>query len=130
MLPEQIVESNPDLPGGRIMSDGSSMFMLYVLEFLKWGGDAETARLYYPTVKARARIIHSPRRPPTTRANGICARPDPRPTVQRAAQWQLSVSEKIGLPFRLETTYDILKFPDYDYRCPPARAPAACRQHP
>lgn len=30
------------------------MFILYVLELLRWDGDKETLRLYYPTVKRAA----------------------------------------------------------------------------
>lgn len=33
------------------MSDSSSMFILYVLELLRWSGDTETLKLYYPTVR-------------------------------------------------------------------------------
>ena len=84
MLAEQIQQTDPDGGYGRVMSDGSSMFILYVLELLRWGGDGATAALYYPTVK-------------------------------RAAQWQIKASAAIGLPYKLETTYDILKFPDFDY---------------
>lgn len=54
MLAEQVLNSDPDSPQGRIMSDSSSMFILYVLELLRWGGDEESLRLYYPTVKRAA----------------------------------------------------------------------------
>ena len=64
------------------MSDGSSMFIVYVLELLRWAGDNTTLSLYYPTVK-------------------------------KAAQWQMDVSKPLGVPERLETTYDILGFPHY-----------------
>jgi len=36
------------------MSDSTSMFILYVLELLRWNGDTETLRLYYPTVRRAA----------------------------------------------------------------------------
>lgn len=54
MLAEQIHNANPDQPEGRIMSDSTSMFICYILELLKWSGDTETLRLYYPTVKRAA----------------------------------------------------------------------------
>lgn len=82
MLAEQILNSDPDSPQGRIMSDSTSMFIVYVLELLRWGGDNTTLQLYYPTVK-------------------------------RAAQWQMMRAEELGLPQHLETTYDILQFPQY-----------------
>lgn len=83
MLAEQILNKAPDQPQGRVMSDSTSMFILYVLELLRWAGDTETLRLYYPTVK-------------------------------RAAQWQMLKSKELGVPKGLETTYDILRFPQYD----------------
>eukprot|EP01051_Picozoa_sp_SAG22_P006580 SAG22_NODE_435_length_10524_cov_8.503789_8_plen_112_part_00 len=59
------------------MSDSTSMFILYVLELLRWNGDTETLRL--------------------------------------AALWQMNVSSEFGVPLKLETTYDILQFPqDYE----------------
>jgi len=80
MLAEQILNSRPDSPQGRIMSDSSSMFILYILELLYWNGDETTAQLYYPVVK-------------------------------KAAQWQISKSQDYDVPLKLETTYDILRFP-------------------
>ena len=54
MLAEQIHKSNPDQPEGRVMADSTSMFIMYVLELLRWDGDAQTLQLYYPTVKRAA----------------------------------------------------------------------------
>ena len=51
MLAEQILNTDPDQPQGRIMSDSSQMFVLYVLELLKWDGDHTTLDLYYDTIK-------------------------------------------------------------------------------
>ena len=51
MLAEQILNKDPDSPQGRVMSDGSSMFLMYVLELLRWTGDRATLELYYPVVK-------------------------------------------------------------------------------
>ena len=51
MLPEQILNTDPDSPQGRIMADSSQMFVLYVLELLRWDGDRSTLDLYYPTIK-------------------------------------------------------------------------------
>ena len=65
------------------MADSSSMFICYILELLKWNGDAESLKLYYPTVK-------------------------------RAAEWQMNVSATYGVPFKLQTTYDILGFTKYE----------------
>lgn len=50
MLAEQILNSDPDHPQGRIMSDSSSMFVVDVLELLRWSGDVDTVKLYYPTI--------------------------------------------------------------------------------
>ena len=36
------------------MADSTSMFICYVLELLRWSGDAETLDLYYPVVKRAA----------------------------------------------------------------------------
>ena len=65
------------------MADSPSMFICYILELLKWNGDAESLKLYYPTVK-------------------------------RAAEWQMNVSATYGVPFKLQTTYDILGFTKYE----------------
>ena len=54
MLAEQILNKHPDSPQGRVMSDGSSMFILYVLELLRWAGDTTTLQLYWPTIKRAA----------------------------------------------------------------------------
>lgn len=54
MLAEQVLNHDPDSPQGRIMSDSSSMFILYVLELLRWSGDTETVKLYYPTIRRAA----------------------------------------------------------------------------
>ena len=57
MLAEQILNKDPDSPQGRIMSDGSSMFLMYVLELLRWTGDRATLELYYPVVKKVAQWL-------------------------------------------------------------------------
>jgi non-lysosomal glucosylceramidase len=54
MLAEEIKQSNPDAPRGRRMGDGSSAFILEILELYKWANDTTTLRLYYPTVKRAA----------------------------------------------------------------------------
>lgn len=46
MLAEQIHNANPDQGEGRVMSDSSSMFVLYVLELLNWDNDLATVQLY------------------------------------------------------------------------------------
>ena len=51
MLAEQILNRDPDQGQGRIMADSSQMFVLYVLELLKWDGDHTTLDLYYDTIK-------------------------------------------------------------------------------
>ena len=65
------------------MADGTSAFILEILELLRWANDTTTLDLYYPTVK-------------------------------RAAQWQMNVSRAFKVPTKLQTTYDILNFPQYD----------------
>lgn len=54
MLAEQILNTVPDTPQGRIMSDSTSMFIVYVLELLRWSGDNVTLQLYYPVIKKAA----------------------------------------------------------------------------
>ena len=54
MLAEQILNKNPDSPQGRVMSDSTSMFIMYVLELLRWTGDRSTLEIYYPVVKRAA----------------------------------------------------------------------------
>jgi non-lysosomal glucosylceramidase len=54
MLAEQIHNSDPDQPEGRVMADSTSMFICYILELLRWSGDTQTLKLYYPTVKRAA----------------------------------------------------------------------------
>jgi len=51
MLAEQILNTNPDQPQGRIMSDSSSMFIVYLLELMRWSNDTRSLELYYPTAK-------------------------------------------------------------------------------
>lgn len=51
MLAEQILNTAPDTPQGRIMSDSTSMFIFYILELAQWADDTETLKMYYPTVK-------------------------------------------------------------------------------
>eukprot|EP00947_MAST-08B_sp_MAST-8B-sp1_P005443 g5443.t1 len=81
MLAEQILNKAPDSPQGRVMSDSTSMFIVYVLELLRWDGDEATARLYWPTIK-------------------------------RAAAWINGTAAQFGVPLKLQTTYDILAFPE------------------
>ena len=83
MLAEQIHNVDPDQPEGRVMADSTSMFICYVLELLRWSGDRQTLKLYWPTVK-------------------------------RAAEWQMDVSAAFGVPYKLQTTYDILGFTKYE----------------
>merc|ERR1719506_2310006 len=54
MLAEQILNTNPDQPQGRIMSDSSSMFIVYLLELMRWSNDTRSLELYYPTAKRAA----------------------------------------------------------------------------
>lgn len=56
MLAEQISGNAPDTfnPKGRKMSDVSSMFIIYVLELLKWSGDRVSLEMYWPTIKRAA----------------------------------------------------------------------------
>ena len=54
MLAEQIHNADPDSPEGRIMADSTSMFIMYVLELLRWDADDTTLELYYPAVKRAA----------------------------------------------------------------------------
>ena len=35
------------------------------------------------------------------------------PVIQKIIEWQLSVSSQFGVPVKLETTYDVLNFPQY-----------------
>lgn len=51
MLAEQILNTDPDSPQGRVMADATSMFIFYILELVQWAGDKTTLDLYYPTVK-------------------------------------------------------------------------------
>lgn len=73
-----------DTPCGRMMSDVSSMFIHYLLEFLRWNDDVELVNEMWPYAK-------------------------------RAAQWQISVSSKYGVPEKLQSTYDILGLNSYEY---------------
>eukprot|EP01060_Flectonema_neradi_P034788 TRINITY_DN6212_c0_g2_i1.p1 TRINITY_DN6212_c0_g2~~TRINITY_DN6212_c0_g2_i1.p1 ORF type:complete len:973 (+),score=112.61 TRINITY_DN6212_c0_g2_i1:37-2955(+) len=68
---------------GRKMSDVSSMYIVYLLELLRWNNDTDFVREWFQT-------------------------------AQRAAEWQISVSTYHGMPYRLQTTYDILGFNNYD----------------
>ncbi|KAK6191696.1 hypothetical protein SNE40_003314 [Patella caerulea] len=43
-----------DLPGGRVMSDVSSMFIVYLLELYKWGNEQEFASSLWPFAKKAA----------------------------------------------------------------------------
>ena len=82
MLAEQILNTDPDKPQGRVMSDSTSMFIVYVLQLLRWDADETSLKLYWPT-------------------------------VQKAVGWINSTAAVYGVPLKLETTYDILKFPSY-----------------
>ena len=67
---------------GRRMSDGSSMWLTYLLELYKWQNDTALVHELWPHAK-------------------------------QAAQWQLNVSKAQGVPYKLETTYDILGLTRY-----------------
>ena len=54
MLAEQLFQVDPDTPKGRRMGDGSSAFIIEILEFLRWANDSTKVKLYYPTVKRAA----------------------------------------------------------------------------
>ena len=43
-----------DIPTGRVMSDVSSMFIVYVLELYKWSNDVTTLKTFWPNVKLAA----------------------------------------------------------------------------
>ena len=48
MLAEQIHNSDPDKAEGRRMGDGSSAFVLEVLELFRGANDTTTLQLYLP----------------------------------------------------------------------------------
>ena len=48
MLPEQIHNSDPDQPEGRRMGDGSSAFVIEILELLRGANDTTTLQLCVP----------------------------------------------------------------------------------
>ena len=61
MIPEQLacgctdgIDAGLDKGCGRLMSDVSSMFIVYVLELLRWGNDTTTLDELYPAVKRAA----------------------------------------------------------------------------
>lgn len=61
MVPEQLacgctgpIGRDLDKGCGRIMSDGSSMFIVYLLELYRWSGDAETLKRFWPVAKRAA----------------------------------------------------------------------------
>ena len=83
MLAEQILNTQPDMPQGRIMSDSTSMFIVYVLELYKWDADVVTLKTYWPV-------------------------------IQKAVSWINSTALEFGVPYKLETTYDVLGFPKYE----------------
>ena len=78
-----IDHSKLDHPCGRVMSDVSSMYIVYLLELLKWGGEDAFVREWYPVAK-------------------------------KAADWQVSVSTFHGMPYKLQTTYDVMGLERYD----------------
>jgi uncharacterized protein (DUF608 family) len=61
MIPEQLscgcmgrIDGGLDRGCGRVMSDVSSMYIVYVLELLKWQNDTDTLRELWPVVKKAA----------------------------------------------------------------------------
>lgn len=55
MIPEQLmcgcmgpVDPNIDKGCGRVMSDVSSMYIIYLVELLRWGGDSEIVKELWP----------------------------------------------------------------------------------
>eukprot|EP01064_Diplonema_japonicum_P031942 TRINITY_DN5885_c0_g3_i1.p1 TRINITY_DN5885_c0_g3~~TRINITY_DN5885_c0_g3_i1.p1 ORF type:complete len:905 (+),score=206.99 TRINITY_DN5885_c0_g3_i1:218-2932(+) len=68
---------------GRVMSDVSTMYIIYLLELLKWNNDVAFVKEWYPIAK-------------------------------KAAEWQIAVSTVSGMPYKLQTTYDILGLNRYD----------------
>ena len=76
-----------DAPGGRPMSDVSSMFITYLLELYTWTNDSYT--------------------------RGVVR--DLWPTAKMAAQWQMAVSSNGFLPTCLVSTYDILDLDQYRF---------------
>jgi non-lysosomal glucosylceramidase len=54
MLAEQMLSKKPDRPLSRNMSDSSSMFIVYLLELMRWSNDTRSLELYYPTAKRAA----------------------------------------------------------------------------
>ena len=93
MLAEQIHQNTPDTPdgwtatssgNGRHMGDSSSAFVIELLELYRWGNDTTSIKLYYETV------------------------------VKGVVRWQLNVSAAYGVPYRLQTTYDLLGFPRFE----------------
>ena len=83
MLAEQINQVTPDKAEGRVMSDSTSMFIIYVLELYRWAADDTSLKLYWPTIK-------------------------------KAVEWHISTCEQFDVPYKLQTTYDVLHFPEYD----------------
>eukprot|EP00927_Polykrikos_kofoidii_P071217 TRINITY_DN67517_c0_g1_i1.p1 TRINITY_DN67517_c0_g1~~TRINITY_DN67517_c0_g1_i1.p1 ORF type:complete len:1064 (+),score=165.60 TRINITY_DN67517_c0_g1_i1:141-3332(+) len=61
MLPEQLacgcmggVDPNLDKGCGRVMSDVSSMYVVYLLELYKWANDTESVKAFWPIAKKAA----------------------------------------------------------------------------
>eukprot|EP00759_Apiculatamorpha_spiralis_P003226 PhF_6_TR11553/c0_g1_i1/m.18566 len=78
------IDPNFEYGCGRVMSDVSSMFVMYVYELYRWWPQGpDVLKSLYQNVK-------------------------------RAAQWHISVSTANGLPAHLITTYDILELERYD----------------
>ena len=73
---------------GRVMSDVSSMFIVYLLELQTW----------YHNVSITEAILK-----------------DLWPHARLAAEWQMSVSSQDGIPHHLVTTYDILGLVAYRF---------------
>eukprot|EP00755_Sulcionema_specki_P009882 Sspe_Gene.44889::Locus_22090_Transcript_1_1_Confidence_0.750_Length_3051::g.44889::m.44889 len=92
MIPEQLacgcmagIDSSFEHGCGRVMSDCSSMYIVYILELLRWDNDFETLNDLYPIARKAAEW-----------------------------QISVS-DETYGLPLRLQTTYDILALNRYNF---------------
>ena len=68
---------------GRVMSDVSSMYIVYLLELLRWNNDQDFVKEWFPTAK-------------------------------KAADWHISVSTFHNMPYKLQTTYDVLALNQYE----------------
>ena len=73
---------------GRVMSDVSSMFIVYLLELQTW----------HPDTNVTSAVLQ-----------------DLWPHAKLAAEWHMNISITDKLPDHLETTYDILGLSGYKY---------------